>query len=232
MLRNRPTVGLSMRDTRSEFLAAAREMFVSRGYEKTTVEAVIDRLGLSKGAFYHHFSSKQDLLDAVLDQIAREGLAAVEQALGDASSPAIVKLNRFLAASREWRLTHFGLVREILAVLASDENAIIRQKMHARNVQLGLPVVAGILRQGAAEGVFDVADPDATAELLLDLASAVGDAQARALSDTQGIRRRAEAYTQAMERIIGAPKGAIERPDYSAMTEALDKLRPRKGGRS
>jgi AcrR family transcriptional regulator len=211
-----------MRDTKNQFLAAARELFATQGYDRTTVEAVIARLGLSKGAFYHHFSSKEDLLDGVMDQIARERLLAVEPVLREPLG-ALDKMNRFLAANRAWRLENIGLVREMLAVLARDENAIIRQKINRRNVELGLPLMTEILRQGAAEGVFNVPDAELTAELLLEMGNGVTDAQARSFGDPVRMRRRMEVYMGALERILAAPKGSIERPDFTAVAKALEK---------
>ncbi|KAB8288689.1 AcrR family transcriptional regulator [Bifidobacterium ramosum] len=58
--------------TEQRILDAARELFMEQGYEKTSIQDIVDRLGdLSKGAIYHHFKSKQAILDRLGDDDAR-----------------------------------------------------------------------------------------------------------------------------------------------------------------
>ena len=69
--------------TRARLLGAARDLFLTEGYEATTTRAILDRAGSSKGAMYHHFASKAEMLehlfrDASLTAIRNAGAAAVE----------------------------------------------------------------------------------------------------------------------------------------------------------
>lgn len=54
-------------ETRSRILEAALKLFSSRGYNKASVDEICAAAGISKGAFYHHFESKQALFLALLD---------------------------------------------------------------------------------------------------------------------------------------------------------------------
>jgi len=56
------------RDTRNELLAAALAVFAERGYRDASVDEVAERAGYSKGALYWHFSSKDDLFYALLEE--------------------------------------------------------------------------------------------------------------------------------------------------------------------
>jgi TetR/AcrR family transcriptional regulator, transcriptional repressor for nem operon len=56
--------------TRNQILDAAERLFLSHGYGGTSVDAIVDRAELTKGAFFHHFSSKHDLARAVIDRYA------------------------------------------------------------------------------------------------------------------------------------------------------------------
>lgn len=60
------------RATRSALLAAAREEFGTRGYSETVIDDIVRRAEVTKGAFYHHFSSKEDLFREVLEDTKRE----------------------------------------------------------------------------------------------------------------------------------------------------------------
>jgi AcrR family transcriptional regulator len=53
-------------------VVAARDLMAARGYADVTIDDVVGRAGVAKGAFYHHFSSKQALLDMVVDELQAE----------------------------------------------------------------------------------------------------------------------------------------------------------------
>jgi AcrR family transcriptional regulator len=56
------------RDTKSRLVAAAASLFKDRGYHNVSVQDLVEAVGLTKGAFYHHLSSKEELLFLVLDE--------------------------------------------------------------------------------------------------------------------------------------------------------------------
>ena len=61
-------------ETVEKILEAAKRLFLEKGYEQTTIQDIVDQLGgLTKGAVYHHFKSKADIMDALGDKMFREG---------------------------------------------------------------------------------------------------------------------------------------------------------------
>ena len=50
------------RTAKEKIIEAAWALFMEQGYEQTTLQEILDRAGTSKGAFYHHFRAKEDLL--------------------------------------------------------------------------------------------------------------------------------------------------------------------------
>lgn len=65
--------------TRSALVAAARELFAEHGYAGVATEEIVKRAGVTRGALYHHFTDKEDLLRAVLHELSR-GLAEASAA--------------------------------------------------------------------------------------------------------------------------------------------------------
>ena len=59
-------------DRKSEILDMARAMFISIGYEDTSINDLIKKLGIAKGTFYHYFKSKEELLDQVINEVNKE----------------------------------------------------------------------------------------------------------------------------------------------------------------
>jgi len=89
--------------TRASILQAAAEVFAERGYANTTLSQLIARSGLTKGAFYFHFTSKEQLAFAVLEDKQRQWQEFVSQRVLDkpraidqlrALGPALIKLHR------------------------------------------------------------------------------------------------------------------------------------------
>jgi len=68
--------------TRAHLIEIATRLFASRGYEDTSIEAVLDEAGVSRGSLYHHFASKEALFEAVLEDVeGRVGAQTMAAAL-------------------------------------------------------------------------------------------------------------------------------------------------------
>ena len=212
---------------KAEMVAAAWSLFSEKGYDRTTVNAIIEKLGVSKGTFYHYFTSKEDILDAVVDSITEAGFQVVAPILEDAALSAIDKLNQYIKAARAWRLTNIDAIKEVMRIIYRDENIIIRHKMHAHSVSRVAPLFTQLIQQGINEGVFKNEYPEETAEALLHLSNILGDANAKLFLDLAGrlenrhlIKRRINFYGDMLERLLGAPKGSIE----SVSDEFIEKI--------
>ena len=55
-------------ETVAKILDVSMRLFTEQGYEHTTIQDIVDALGMSKGAIYHHFKSKEDILDRINDR--------------------------------------------------------------------------------------------------------------------------------------------------------------------
>jgi AcrR family transcriptional regulator len=73
---------------RRRILAAAVDLFADHGYDATSVSQVINRAGVAKGGFYHHFASKDDLLYAVYGELITRQLVGMQRILDAGMSPA------------------------------------------------------------------------------------------------------------------------------------------------
>src|SRR5437899_877352 len=103
------------RATRQHLIAVATELFAARGYEGTSIEAVLEQAGVSRGSLYHHFASKQSLFEAVVDAVeARVGGEIVAAAAAAGGTDPVAALRAGFLAWR--RLAADTAVRRILLI--------------------------------------------------------------------------------------------------------------------
>ena len=87
--------------TRQTLLDAFRAAFLARGYEATTTQQILSETGLSKGALYHHFRSKREIIEALYEQ---DSHAAIDRAIA-AVAPDASPLARLKASYLAWTRT-------------------------------------------------------------------------------------------------------------------------------
>jgi AcrR family transcriptional regulator len=75
------------RATRERLIEAGREQFGAHGYDGASLDAILAQAGAKRGALYHHFESKQELFDAVLDREVAAIAQRIAKEAGAASDP-------------------------------------------------------------------------------------------------------------------------------------------------
>ncbi|MBU0934897.1 MAG: TetR/AcrR family transcriptional regulator [Spirochaetes bacterium] len=208
---------------REQFLDAAQALFTNRGYEETTVAAIIDSLGMSKGAFYHYFGSKEDLLDALAERQAAQVSRMLQPLVDDKSQNALQKLNGLFNSSVSYKAQNREFILELMRIMYDDRNLRLRKRMETQSIKASVPLIAAIISQGMQSGEFNVTDAEETASLVLQLGTylsdrvsetmlrtvAPEDATART-AKTEQVLRALASYCSSMERILGAPAGSIQ----------------------
>ena len=82
--------------TRTQIMDTAQSMILARGYSGTSIEQVINQLGLTKGAFFHHFNNKADLGRALIQRYSDDGIAVMQSTLERAQKLSDDPLQQFL----------------------------------------------------------------------------------------------------------------------------------------
>ena len=72
MPRKRPVQQSRAKRTREDLLEAARQVFADGGYSRATIDDITNTVGVSKGAYYFHFESKEDILVALVEEWAED----------------------------------------------------------------------------------------------------------------------------------------------------------------
>ncbi len=200
----------------AEFLAMAQELFYRKGYEQTSVQEIITALGVAKGTFYHYFASKAELLNALVEHQYLQTLAALEPIVADESSNAVEKFTALFAHIGSWKADNRDLLVDTLHMFYQDDNLRLRTSMMVKLTAAITPLFARVIRQGVAESAFNVAYPDEVAEIVLTMGLSCSEAIAALLlagtwdeADVRNIERKLIAYERSIERVLGAPEGAL-----------------------
>lgn len=122
--------------TRAALVREARRLFAAEGYGPVGVAAVVDAVGVTKGAFYHHFDGKAGLFRAVLTQVQEDVADAVVAAAGRAPDPwrsFVAGCEAFLAESLHPDVGRIMLV-DGPAVLGWDEWRAIDEATSGRHL--------------------------------------------------------------------------------------------------
>ncbi len=86
--------------TVNRILDTSMKLFMSKGYEHTTIQDIIDELGdLSKGAIYHHFKSKEEIIEAVNKRMTSRGIGDIKTIANDSNLKGIDKLQKMILFS-------------------------------------------------------------------------------------------------------------------------------------
>lgn len=205
-------------ERKAEFLATATQLFMQHGYEQTSVNAIIEAVGVSKGAFYHYFKTKEDLLDELALQAGEQALAVAKPVVEDDRLSAIEKLNGVFAATNSFKAANRDLLMAIAQVFYSDSNVLFRTRLSNRSVETMSPLIGRIIRQGNREGSMDVRFPADTARFLLRIGADMVSEALRSAQEEGGTSRVLhvlEVYTESVERILGVEPGKLTLVDES-----------------
>jgi len=220
---------------KNELLDTAQELFFTKGYRRTSVDAIIKKVGVSKGTFYYYFKSKEDLLDKLVKKMTGQIQLEVKKITERTDLDALTKLNGAYITTRKIKLENIELIKLYLKVLYKDENIILRHKIYTSNIELLVPEFAKIIQQGVKEKLFNTPSPHKAARLIFELAQILGDSTAKLFLEmdenpevVEKIKNEIELYENAIERIIGAKKGSINIVNRSALKNLLEKFKIKK----
>ena len=222
-------------ERRNAILDVTQQLVATKGYEQMAIQDILDALQISKGAFYHYFDSKPALLLALVERMGDQLKQLVLPIVNDPTLSALDKLQRFFATLNREKVAHKEFVLAFVRVWYGDENAIVRYKLYVTRVKRFTPWLEGIIRQGVAEGVLTTPYPDQAARMVISLFEDIGYATVELLlaeehlpDNLLRLERIIDAWIDALERLLGAPAGCLQRPSREELSQWLPPTSGRK----
>ncbi len=209
--------------TRAALLEKAEALFCRQGYDATSVADLMAELGMSKAGFYHHFSGKEVLMQAICQAHAERAAQLLRDEWDSVDEP-VARISAVLAAYIPLRLSEAAWIRELAPYLQKAESRLTALIYQQALQEQFLPMLERAVEQARRRGLIHPECPDMALPILqlidlgwMEMLRALGQEESVQLS----ILRR---YRRAVEVLLNAPFGSItlvEFADLAALSARL-----------
>lgn len=190
---------------KNEILDAAEELFAQKGFDCTSTNDILEKVGIARGTLYYHFKSKEDVLDGVIDRINSKMAARASQI---AHSKEVPLLRRFTATILALNVSS-DLDREVLKQIHKPQNALMHQKIQMRILTDVAPIISELVREGIEQGIFNTNYVQELVEMTLLYANVAFDDLMEQTEEEK--QQRICGFIYNTERLLGAEKGVLEK---------------------
>ncbi|MDJ0784892.1 MAG: TetR/AcrR family transcriptional regulator [Desulfosarcinaceae bacterium] len=193
-------------ERRKEIIKAARELFQEKDYDSVTMQGVMEKLNIAKGTIYHYFPSKEDLLEAVVEDLIDEELTKKWRLLKSQRCRELGALAKFRLLVTADTMAEEN--EQILDSLHHPKNTLMHTRLLGHYLIKLAPIFATVIEEGCDQGVFRTDHPRECAEFMLAGFQFLTDVGFYPWSQRQ-LERRFNAFPALIEAQLGAPKGSF-----------------------
>ena len=181
---------------KQELLQIAYRMFISRGYENTSVDEIIEEAGIAKGTYYYYFETKEQMLEEVIGMMIDRETEAARQIL-KAEIPVPQKIAGIISSLRPGQEE-----MPIEGALMQPENIVMHEKIRKKIVERAVPLLSEVVEEGIAEGIFSCDCIPERVRMLLVVSSDTFDEGCFTARDTA-------VFIDMTEKLLGAEPGTM-----------------------
>ena len=196
---------------KQELLKIAYEMLLTRGYENTSVDEIIETAQIAKGTYYYYFSSKEQMLEEVIDMMIESETDAAKQIL-EADIPVPQKIVGIITSIKPAETE-----RPIQDALMEPENVLMHDKIRKKLIEVIAPLLSKVVEEGIDKGIFACDNVPERVRMLLVISNDTFNAGAFTERDIA-------VFIDMTEKLLGAEKGTMsfiyDLIDKSEMEEA------------
>lgn len=207
-------------DRKRKFMAVALELFYEKGYEKTTINDIINRMGVSKGAFYHYFKSKEDVIETISEEYARRGINMIKQVAERKDLNALEKINKALEKIMIYKKRSNDDRIKIKGIFKNEDNLKLEKKILDKIKDNVIPIYKNIIDQGIEEKLFNIPNSSELPEFFIhtmnSLDKSIDELLYRAYEEnmtkedlTKRLEEKLSVYEAMIERLFNIKNGSI-----------------------
>ena len=215
---------------KQEILQTAETLFCKNGFEATSVQDILDILKTSKGSFYHHFVSKESVLEEICSKRVESGAEAVIQQISESNRSVIQSLNILLSGIIPIQGERLQFLLMLLPVFRMTEGVQIKNRYCVELSKTYSPLIEETVRKGMEEEVFFCSDATLGAYILCQIVNdywmkicdmILEKEEIGQIADPTDLLYVTDFYRETLERILFAPYGSIHLtniPELQALT--------------
>lgn len=162
--------GRPARYSRDELLGLVVAVFNERGYEATSMADLAMATGLTKSAFYHHFASKEELLQMAVDRALTALSTALDAAMAAAPERPVTRLEWAIRSTAETLIDELPAVTLLLRIRG---NTVVEQQALTRRRRIDGRLAALVAAAAAAGQIRDDVDPRLVSRLLFGMINSI-----------------------------------------------------------
>ncbi|MED4531417.1 TetR/AcrR family transcriptional regulator [Metabacillus fastidiosus] len=147
--------------TIKQILSISYRLFLEKGYEQTTIQDIINELGMSKGAIYHHFKSKEEILHAISDK--GNYLNTIELYKNYNHLNALQKLKKIICNEFD----NLEKKQFNKSAISLTENPKFVSTLLNGTMKYGVPIFQNLIEEGRKDGSISVEDSKSASEVIL-----------------------------------------------------------------
>ena len=193
---------------REQILDAMQELMGSSNAQAISVSDIAQKAGIGKGSIYYYFSSKNDIIDAVIERSYSRVLDAGKELAASSHMDAFKKMELIYHACLD-SSTELRRQEAIGTFNEQQESAFIHQKFARIIITRLKPILTDIIRQGMEEGTIHCEYPEETAQIVLTVLTITLDNNLIP-ADQDQIGRILTAFTQRQEKSMDIPAHTLE----------------------
>ena len=193
---------------REQILDAMQELMGSSNAQAISVSDIAQKAGIGKGSIYYYFSSKNDIIDAVIERSYSRVLDAGKELAASSHMDAFKKTELIYHACLD-SSTELRRQEAIGTFNEQQESAFIHQKFARIIITRLKPILTDIIRQGMEEGTIHCEYPEETAQIVLTVLTITLDNNLIP-ADQDQIGRILTAFTQMQEKSMDIPAHTLE----------------------
>lgn len=191
---------------KNEIMDAAARLFTDKGYDSTSTNDILDAVGIARGTLYHHFKSKEDIMDGLIARQAEQIVAYAKEVAADKSIPVFERFTKTILALNVSEQEDGS--QAMIEHLHKPQNALMHQKTNQIVMREIPPILAGIVEDGIVEGLFKTDYPLECMELAFIYLKTISDDGIFEFNEEQ-LLARIHAFIFHLEKILGTKQGEV-----------------------
>ena len=205
-------------ERKEEILNVAEKLFGSKGFDNTSTGDILKEVGIARGTLYYHFQSKEEILDGVIQRIAKRLTAEAEQVARNQQMPLLERLTKAILALN----VDTKIGDEVMEQVHRPQNALMHQKMQQTLLAGINPVFTELIEEGIRQGICHTDFPEETVEMTMLYANTAFDDINMADLSQEEKEKKIAGFIYNTERLMGMERGSLQ--------EALMKIFQRSEG--